>query len=828
MSNVSSHHNDAFISYNGADAAFAQALESALESYRPPKQLTDRTGHPRVFRYEGDMVGSDYDEAINKHLEQSRFLILVCSPEASASQYVNDEIERFAGLKSPHYIIPVLLRGQPNNAAGRDGDKAFPPALTDLVRMPLGIDFRGFDTSKDNFGKGRFESPWYQLLANLYEVSRDDMEQRERARRLRRRTQWAVASTMVTFIVAILAVVAWVQRGMALEAQAGAEAQLLTLQAERSERTDQPEVALMIAAQAIRKSLDHQALFPRPGAVSIIYRQATRLEGAGLAGFQHPWPVQRNTEPWAAGDASGRWLVTGNFGGNGAIAWDLASDYVPGSGRLLTDAPDNYSSGDWIDNIGGYIRKQFPDVEGDWILPAWDSPSDGPLPEILKPLVDVKRADGSSFGTDRLFVTADNRWLILLGDRTHRLIDLESKLMESGYSARVTAFDWIDANKALYTAHRNGEIHRWSATGQQRALLLYSEDGLGIRNFIVDANEEHLLLQTDVGDWNFWSRGDDKWRELFERTSPEHLAFTATLYELDYHRSGRLGNPYDPYWPDKAMSTPMLEFGSAGEIVANLADRSVRWIPGVESAWQTSPNTASATQAESLFRIGEHGSISVISPDRQWRVSFEGLQRRVMSGKSFEALDDDQVWTQKHWSEPQAWPEFGRRLYPAIYTFSADERWLVFGVGYSGRSDCGMQIDLYRLDLMHPAPLTTLTPLKGGISARDGEEKCPVVEFSRGGNWLLADGALWRLQPDSAQSDPILLPGPGLSISPDETLVAVEVKGPSGWHIRMLPLEPESVADLACLKAGRNLILSEWRELFAGQPYEALCPENFQ
>jgi len=107
---------DAFISYSRRDKAFAKALETALENFRPPKGLPVRMQNLDIFRDESDLTGTAYHESIELHLQQSAKLILICSPDAARSEYVADEIRRFVGSDASrgHQIIPILSRGIPN------------------------------------------------------------------------------------------------------------------------------------------------------------------------------------------------------------------------------------------------------------------------------------------------------------------------------------------------------------------------------------------------------------------------------------------------------------------------------------------------------------------------------------------------------------------------------------------------------------------------------------------------------------------------------------------------------------------------------------------
>ena len=180
--------NDAFISYSRKDREFAARLEKVLEDYKPPKELRVPQRRLEVFRDEADFTGTEYKEALENHLKGSAKMIVVCSLNARNSSYVNDEIRLFAEMRGASNIIPVLLSGIPNNEAksGKEDNLAFPQALCELKEMPLATDYRRFDPKKDKVHKGIYEGAWYTILANLYDLSRPEVEQREKKRQARR------------------------------------------------------------------------------------------------------------------------------------------------------------------------------------------------------------------------------------------------------------------------------------------------------------------------------------------------------------------------------------------------------------------------------------------------------------------------------------------------------------------------------------------------------------------------------------------------------------------------------------------------------------------
>lgn len=142
---VSAVH-DAFISYSRKDKDFARKLEKSLKAYKPPRALDVAHRYLDIFRDEEDFTGADYHSSIARHLNASRKLLVLCSPHARASKYVDDEVRRFAALRGADNIIPLLVGGLPNNEtpSGQEDQAAFPDGLCETLEMPLGIDYRGY------------------------------------------------------------------------------------------------------------------------------------------------------------------------------------------------------------------------------------------------------------------------------------------------------------------------------------------------------------------------------------------------------------------------------------------------------------------------------------------------------------------------------------------------------------------------------------------------------------------------------------------------------------------------------------------------------------
>lgn len=250
--------HDAFISYSRKDRAFAVRLQKALGNYLPPRDLSLPHRRLDVFRDEEDFTGTEYYQSVDRHLNDSGKLIVLCSPAARASEFVNDEIRRFARARGPERIIPLLVAGIANNEAmpEQSAQMAFPDALCEVLKMPLAVDYRGFDPGRSRVDRGVYESSWYTTLANLYDISRSQIEQRERKRRAQRR--WIAVSTAAasTVVLAGLSFIAADQWQDARQQENRAAANFLAGRANAVESTGLSQglrVRAIVATESLRK-----------------------------------------------------------------------------------------------------------------------------------------------------------------------------------------------------------------------------------------------------------------------------------------------------------------------------------------------------------------------------------------------------------------------------------------------------------------------------------------------------------------------------------------------------------------------------------------------
>lgn len=258
-----SYAHDAFISYSRKNEAFARELQRALENFKPPKDLKAPQRYLEVFRDKEDFTAGEYFQNLEKNLKVSAKLIVICSPAARASQYVNDEIRRFAQNRGADQIIPILFAGIPNNEAkpGQEQEMAFPEALCEVMQMPLAVNYLDFDVQKDKITKGIFADSWYTTLANVYEISRSEIEQREKRRRIRARRILLSTLTASVAVLSVLLIFALVSRNQAVIEKKNADTQRQRAEEQEKIATTQRDVA--VAAEKLAEDRRKEAVQQR-------------------------------------------------------------------------------------------------------------------------------------------------------------------------------------------------------------------------------------------------------------------------------------------------------------------------------------------------------------------------------------------------------------------------------------------------------------------------------------------------------------------------------------------------------------------------------------
>lgn len=202
----------AFISYSHRDKDVAQRLHRAVESFRIPAKLIGRTTAvgqvPRrlrpIFRDREELPASgDLSAELSAALRTSMFLVVICSPAAARSRWVNEEILQFKRVHGDNRVLAVVADGEPHASdAGRPDEECFPQAL----RFRLGADGQLSDVPAEPIaadirrGADGFRLAIQKLVAGLTGVKLDELVRRDAQRRLAQMTAIATGA-MVGMVV---------------------------------------------------------------------------------------------------------------------------------------------------------------------------------------------------------------------------------------------------------------------------------------------------------------------------------------------------------------------------------------------------------------------------------------------------------------------------------------------------------------------------------------------------------------------------------------------------------------------------------------------------
>ena len=165
----------AFISYKREDEKWAEWLQEKLEYYKLPTYIKeDRPDIPDfirpIFRDATDLEIGLLNENIHRGLRESRYLIVVCSPNTPKSKWVNLEIEEFAQMGKAKNIIPFIVDGIAN--AEDESQECLPDAIKKL----------SFPGEDEILGANIHElSPDYavvKVIARMLEIRIDKLWQR--------------------------------------------------------------------------------------------------------------------------------------------------------------------------------------------------------------------------------------------------------------------------------------------------------------------------------------------------------------------------------------------------------------------------------------------------------------------------------------------------------------------------------------------------------------------------------------------------------------------------------------------------------------------------
>lgn len=208
---------DAFISYRHCDLDKfnAMTIQKKLENFKLPKSLYGKTVNgktriDRVFRDQDELpLASNLSDPIETALQNSEFLIVICTPRLPESQWCAKEMETFISLHGRERVLAVLAEGEP--------EQSFPEALRYVNRVvldeqgnpheirqeiePLAADSRG--ESRGTIKK-KIDDVILRLAAPIFGLNYDDLKQRHKEQRTKKIITIASGIASVFFVFAMV------------------------------------------------------------------------------------------------------------------------------------------------------------------------------------------------------------------------------------------------------------------------------------------------------------------------------------------------------------------------------------------------------------------------------------------------------------------------------------------------------------------------------------------------------------------------------------------------------------------------------------------------
>jgi WD40 repeat protein len=195
---------DGFLSYShAADDLLAPRLQAGLQRFAKPWWKRRAL---RVFRDEASLSANPHLwSSITDALDDSDWFVLLLSPEAAESQWVNREIDYWREHKDPQKILPVVTDGTFRWSDGDVAGDAVPESLQGVFgEEPRWVDLRFARTETQlDLRHARFRDAVADIAAAVRGVAKDELESEEiRQHRRTIRTAWTAGVVILALGVA--------------------------------------------------------------------------------------------------------------------------------------------------------------------------------------------------------------------------------------------------------------------------------------------------------------------------------------------------------------------------------------------------------------------------------------------------------------------------------------------------------------------------------------------------------------------------------------------------------------------------------------------------
>lgn len=259
----------AFISYSHADMKVARWLHRAIENYRVPKSLVGTQGDRGlvparlrpVFRDEDELAGAaELGPKLQGALARSDALIVICSPNAACSHWVDQEIRSFKRLNPDAPVFALIAAGVPG-----DGDQAcFPAPLLFALDAAGDLDrSQPLEPLAPDLQKNERTVVKLKLIAGLLGVPYAALYRRDQRRS--RRIAAALLAFAFLLIVTLLglSIAAFTYARMAVQQRNEAQA-ARKLAEDNADKAERRAWLAQVAAQEVRRLAVEGENCPRP------------------------------------------------------------------------------------------------------------------------------------------------------------------------------------------------------------------------------------------------------------------------------------------------------------------------------------------------------------------------------------------------------------------------------------------------------------------------------------------------------------------------------------------------------------------------------------
>ncbi len=204
MADAGSGSYDGFLSYShAADDLLAPRLQAGLQRFAKP-WWKRRALH--IFRDEASLSANPHLwSSITDALDDSQWFVLLLSPEAAQSEWVNREIDYWKEHRDPQRILPVVTDGTFGWSDEDVTGDAAPAALQGVFEgEPRWVDLRFAHSDEQlDLKNPRFSAAVADLASAIRGMPRDELESEEiRQHRRTVRTAWTAGAAILALGVA--------------------------------------------------------------------------------------------------------------------------------------------------------------------------------------------------------------------------------------------------------------------------------------------------------------------------------------------------------------------------------------------------------------------------------------------------------------------------------------------------------------------------------------------------------------------------------------------------------------------------------------------------